>query len=151
MLRPYKRFSITALSLLVSTGLIPPAFAGDVKAQTSKNADFAHYKTYSWFPPRVLTKMGEVENDPSNPIIKETVGAQLMQKGLTEVADAADLQIQVTVLTDTAAQLEAAVFAFTPFDMGITQIGTLGRYNRSGTLYVNLIDRRTQKTAWMAM
>jgi Domain of unknown function (DUF4136) len=145
-------YSIVSLTLVVSSLLTSPIFAGDVKTQTTKGADFAHYQTYEWFPPRVLTKVGEVENHPANPVIKEVVGQQLTQKGLREVAaGSGDLQIQVTVLTDTTPQLEAVVYAFFPGDMTSTQIASIGRYNRAGTLYVNLIDRRTQKSAWVAM
>jgi hypothetical protein len=32
-----------------------------------------------------------------------------------------------------------------------TPIGTVGRYNREGTLVVNLIDSRTKKSAWAGL
>jgi hypothetical protein len=142
---------IFGLSLLISTELISPILAGDVKSQTAKNADFAHYQTYQWFPPRVLTKTGEVQNAPLNPVLKELVGQQLAQKGLSEVASGGDLQIQATVLTDTTAQLEAVIFAFFPADMSEGTFASIGRYNRSGTLYLNLIDHKTNQSAWAAM
>jgi hypothetical protein len=144
-------YSILSLTLLVSTLLMTPVFAVDVKTQTAKNADFSHYQTYQWFPPRVLTKVGEVENSPANPILKEVVGRELTQKGLRELADGADLQIQITVLTDTTPQLEAVVYAYFPGDWSPTQIASLGRYNRTGTLCINLIDHKTNKSAWFAM
>jgi hypothetical protein len=122
-----------------------------VKTQTAKNVDFSRYKTYQWFPPRVLTNVGEVENHPANPILKAVIGQQLTQRGLQELADGADLQIQVTVLTDTTPQLEAVVFAYFPGDWSQTQVASLGRYNRTGTLCLNLIDHRTNKSAWFAM
>jgi hypothetical protein len=140
-------------SLLLSLTLLLPhaAFAGGVKTQTAKNADFSRYKTYQWFPPRVLTNVGEVENHPANPILKDVIGRQLAQKGLSELAEAADLQIQVTALTDTTPQLEAVVYAYFPGDWSPTQIASLGRYNRTGTLCLNLIDHRTNKSVWFAM
>jgi hypothetical protein len=139
------------MPLLLSILLTLPIFACDVKTQTAKNADFSHYRTYQWFPPRVLTNVGEVENHPANPILKEVIGRQLAQKGLEELADGADLQIQATALTDTTPQLEAVVFAYFPGDWSPTQVASLGRYNRTGTLCLNLIDRRTNKSAWFAM
>jgi len=30
-------------------------------------------------------------------------------------------------------------------------VATIGRYNRQGTLYLNLIDRLAKKSAWFAM
>jgi hypothetical protein len=90
----------------------------------------------------VLTNVGEVENHPANPILKEVIGQQLTQKGRQELAGGADLQIQVTVLTDTTPQLEAVVFAYFPGDWSPTQVASLGRYNRTGTLCLNLIDHR---------
>jgi hypothetical protein len=140
-------YQILSLTLL----LAQPIFAGEVKTQTARNADFSHYKTYQWFPPRVLTNVGEVENHPANPILKAIIGRQLAQKGLSELAEGADLQIQVTALTDTTPQLEAVVYAYFPGDWSPTQIASLGRYNRTGTLCLNLIDRRTKKSAWFAM
>jgi hypothetical protein len=142
---------IPGLALLVSAIMTPPVFGADVKTQTARNADFAHYQTYQWFPPRVLTKVGEVENHPANPIIKEIIDRQLTEKGLRALDAGADLQIQVTVLTDTTPQLEAVVFAYFPGDWNPTQIASLSRLNRSGTLCLNLIDHRTNKSAWFAM
>ena len=85
----------------------PQLFAGKVKAYAGKDIDFSHYKTYEWFPPRVLTKAGVVEDHPANRILKEEVGRQLSQRGLNEVADGAELQIQIWVLTQSVPQIEA--------------------------------------------
>jgi Domain of unknown function (DUF4136) len=142
---------ILGLSLLISFGLTAPVFAGKVKAFTGENADFPRYKTYQWFPPRVLTKTGIVETHPANPVLKEVVGRQLLQKGLNEVADNADLQIQAWVLTESVPQLEAVIMAEGPGMIYGTPIATMGRYNHQGSLYLNLIDRRTKKSAWFAM
>jgi hypothetical protein len=142
---------ILATTLLVSMGLTLPTYAADVKTQLAKGVDMAHYRTYQWLPPRVLTKVGEVENHPANAVLKEVFNRELAQKGLREVSDGADLQIQATVLTDTTPQLEAVVYAFFPGDMYGTQVMTMGRYNREGTLFLNLIDSKTQKSAWVAM
>jgi len=32
-----------------------------------------------------------------------------------------------------------------------TPVATMGRYNRQGTLYINMIDRRKNRSAWLAM
>jgi hypothetical protein len=148
MKTPYR---ILALTLLVSVCLLPPAFAAKVKTQLAKGVNMANYKTYSWLPPRMLVKTGMDENNPANPILKEVVGLQLTQVGLKEVADGADIQIQAYVFSEYVPQLEAVLMGEgNNFDYG-TVIATMGRYNREGTLYLNLIDRKTKKSAWAGM
>jgi hypothetical protein len=82
---------------------------------------------------RVLTKFGEVENHSANPVIKEEIRAvsNLPQAFLHK--------------------LPADLYAFSPGDMSVSQVASIGQYNRAGTLHVNLIDCRTQKSAWAAM
>ena len=140
-----------ALTALISACLMRPIYAGKVKTQTGENIDFSRYKTYQWLPPRVMTKVGVVEDHPANPVLKEVVGRQLSQKGLNEAADDADLLIQAYVLTESVPQLEAVIMAEGPGMIYGTPIANMGRYNREGTLYINLIDRRTKKSAWLAM
>ena len=139
------------LAFLLTACLMPPVFAGKVKTQLAPNADFSRYQTFQWLPPRVLTNLGVVEDHPANPILKEAIGQQMAKKGLRELADDADLQIQVFVLTDTSPQLEAIIIGVMPGVNYGTQVATIGRYNRSGSLYINLIDRRTKKSAWLGM
>lgn len=136
-------------SLLIAGCLLPPLQAGKVKTQGGQN--LAQYKTYQWFPPRALTKLGLEENHPANPVLKEVVGQQLNSVGLTEVADGADLQIQAWVFTQSVPQLEAMIYSIDPAMLYGTPIATVGRYNREGTLLLNLIDRQTKKSAWVGM
>jgi hypothetical protein len=143
------------MTLAISAGLTPPSlFAGKVKTYAGKGIDLSHYKTYEWFPPRVLTKAGVVEDNPANPILKEEVGRQLSQRGLNEVADGAELQIQIWVLTQSVPQLEAMIIATGPtgnvFNIGAPLV-TIGRYNREGSLYISLIDRQTKAGVWLGM
>jgi len=135
--------------LLASTCLMPPVRAAKVKTQGGKN--LSQYETYQWFPPRVLTKVGLEENHVANPVLKEVVGRQLSERGLMELVDGADLQIQAWVFTESVPQLEAIVYAIDPNMLYGAPIATVGRYNRQGTLFLNLIDRRTKKSAWIGM
>jgi hypothetical protein len=48
-------------------------------------------------------------------------------------------------------QLEALIYTIDPFMLYGAPIATVGRYNRQGTLLLNLIDRRTKKSAWIGM
>jgi hypothetical protein len=135
--------------LLASACLISPLFAAKVKTQGGK--DMAQYKSYQWLPPRVLTKLGLEENHVANPAVKEVIGRQLSERGMTELADGADLQIQVWIFTESVPQLEAVIYAIDPSMLYGAPIATVGRYNRQGTLFLNLIDRRTKKSAWIGM
>ena len=141
---------ILGSTLLILTCLAMPIFAAKVKSQVGQGANFASYKTYQWLPPKAMTKKGVDENNPINPVVKETVGKQLAQKGLTEVADGGDLLVQVFVLTEPSPQLEA-IFTNDLNMMYGTPVATVGRYNHEGSLFINLIERKTNKSAWSAM
>jgi hypothetical protein len=128
---------------------MPSLQAAKVKTQGGKH--LSQYKSYQWFPPRVLTKVGLEENHVANPVLKEVVGRQLSERGMTELADGADLQIQAWVFTESVPQLEAMIYTIDPNMLYGAPIATVGRYNRQGTLFLNLIDRRTKKSAWIGM
>src|SRR4051812_2746781 len=92
--------------------LLQPCLGAKARVQVGVGADFARYKTYTWLPPKILTKTGIVENDPVlAPAIKSAVNAQLLKKGLTEVAEGGDLQIATLALKEKIPQLEALVFS----------------------------------------
>lgn len=122
-----------------------------VKAITTPGVDMASYRTYEWLPPRVLTKSGVVENHPANPLIRAAVDRQLTARGLTEAKTAGDLQVAATALTESIPQVEAVLMAEGNNMMYGTPIATMGRYNKEGTLVVNLIDAKTKKTAWIGL
>jgi hypothetical protein len=153
MKTPYR---IPGLILLILLSLTTVLSAAKVKAYPGSNVDMNGYKTYQWSPPRVLTKTGVVEDHPANPVLKEAVGRELVQRGLSEVADGADLEIQAWILTESIPQLEAMIVGAVMVQPGTYMtIGapgpTISRYNRQGSLYLNLIDRRAKKSAWFAM
>ncbi len=127
--------------------------AGKVQSWVGKDADFGRYKTYEWLPVRVLTKTGVVEDDKdAAPVIREAVNRQLALKGLREVDKGGDLQVSAGALTASIPQLEA-VFLPPGFNGMIyaQPIATIGRYNKEGTLIVNLIIAGTTKFAWLAI
>src|SRR5215470_8853634 len=142
-----KSWGRTRFLLLVCGSLLQPCYAGKVRAETLPGADFASYKTYRWLPPKVLTKTGVVENDPVlGPAIKDAVNLQLARRGLKEVSEGGDLEVSAGVLTHSIPQLEAVMFAGPSDLMYATPVATMGRYNREGTLIVNLIDTRTKQS-----
>ncbi len=126
--------------------------AEKVKVYVGPEADFARYKTYEWLPPKILGKTGVIEGDPEySPLIKAAVNKQLELKGLREVPSGGDLQVSTLALAESVPQLEAVVFpGYVAMDYA-TPIATMGRYNREGTLVVNLIDTRTKKSAWAGL
>lgn len=140
------------LLVLACGSLRQPCYAGKIRAEAQPGADFARYKTYQWLPPKVLTNTGVVENHPVlGPAIRDAVNRQLAQRGLTEVSEGGDLQVVAGVSTTSVPQLEAVIFAGSSDMMYATPIATMGRYNREGTLVVNLIDTRTKRSAWIGM
>jgi Domain of unknown function (DUF4136) len=143
-------------ALLISSCLISPVFAGKVKSYSGKNINFSQYKTYQWFPPRVLTKTGVIEDHPANPVLKESIGQQFSSRGMNEVAGDADLEIQIWALTESVPQLEAVILAAGPVYSGDAlsfgdPVVTFGRYNRQGSLYIDLVDRVTMRSVWLGM
>lgn len=132
--------------------LLTPCWAGKVQTYIGKDVDFSQYKTYQWLPPRVLAKTGIVENDPEiAPVIKDAVNRELAARGFREVADGGDLQVATTALAESVPQMEFIIF---PGGMAYdyaTPLTSVGRYNREGTLVVNLIDSRTEKSAWAGL
>jgi hypothetical protein len=148
----YRACRPAGLTLLIAAVILPStAFAADIKAQTGPGANFARYRTYKWYPPKVLTKAGVVEDHPSNPVLQELVDRELAKVGLKQTSDAADLMVQTLVLTESTPQLEAVLMSLgNSWSYPGETIATMGRYNRKGTLYLNLIDTETKKSAWSA-
>ena len=131
---------------------LSPCHAGKVKAFANPKSDFTTYQTYQWLPVKTLTKTGLVEDDPAvAPAIRAAMNHELTARGLMEVKEGGDLQVSAIALTVPVPQLEAVIFqGMVPLDYG-TAIATMGRWNREGTLAVNLIDSKTKNYAWAAM
>ena len=141
------------LLAFLAAALVRNGVAGKIKVVAADNVDFASYRTYQWVPPKVLGKAGIVENDPTlAPVIKAAVNRELTAPGLKEVASGGDLEVVTLALHAYIPQLEAMLF---PMGMAgldyATPIATMGRYNREGTFAVNLIDMRTNQSAWAGM
>jgi len=142
---------LAAVLALAGGPLVESSQAAKVRAEALPGADFARYKTYQWLPTKVLTNTGVVENHPViGPAMKEAINAQMTQLGFKEVAEGGDLQISALALTASIPQLEAVVFGGPDMMYG-TPLATMGRYNKEGTLVVNLIDGKTNKSAWVGM
>ena len=132
---------------------------GKVKVQANKNVDLSRYKTYQWYPPRVLTKAGIREDDPTvAPLIKAAVNLQLQRRGLTEVESGGELQISSWALSESIPNIDALIYpggvrvpAGSMIDPVQAPIASVGRYNKQGTIVINLIDAATKTSAWAAL
>ena len=138
--------------LLLCNCLIPRGQAAKVKAVANPKANFASYRTYQWLPVKTLGKAGVIEDDPQmGPLIRNAMNAELTARGLLEVKENADLQISAIALADSVPQLEAVIFPGNLHMDYATPTATMGRYNREGTLGVNIIDTKTKNYVWAAM
>jgi hypothetical protein len=135
---------------------------GKLKVEFDKKADFTRYKTYQWYPPRVLMKTGVVEDDDVvAPLIRKAVNRELTRRNMTEVKTGGDLKISSWALSTTVPNIDAIVFPGEGAhpgppvpDPAIVFGGTavvVGRYNKEGTVVVNLIDSATSKSAWAGL
>jgi hypothetical protein len=148
-----KIFSLSGTALVVVTAFFSPAFA-KIKTFTGPNVDMRAYKTYQWLAPRVLTNKGIEENDETiAPAVKAAVNHELSVRGLVEVQQGGELLVSTGVLTSSSPQLEALIFPglISANETFGSPIATVGRYNKEGTFAVNLIDSKTNKSAWAGL
>lgn len=140
---------LAAFAVALSTA----AIAGNVQTFPAPGVDLGKYKTFKMLPTRVLTKSGIQENDPTyGPYIMAAVRKELKDKGLTEVTENADMEVSTAGLARAFPQLEALIYGFNwGYDWGTSPVATVGRYNKEGTVLVNLIDPRTKKSVWLGM
>lgn len=148
----YQRHFRTLSICLFAVILHSYSFASQVKAVASPNADWKKYNTYTWLPIRALTKTGITDDDPIlSVVIKNSVNVELIARGMREVPADGDLLVAAFALTTSVPQLEALIFpGGVPLDFA-TPVASLGRYNREGTLAINLIDSRTNQSAWAGL
>ena len=141
--------STFGLLALVIT-LAPPVAAGEVKAGAAKGVDLSRYKTFQILAVRILTKKGIVEDDPVlSPVIAAALRRELTEKGLTEVAASPDLQVLPGALQTVFPSIDAVFYNFVgDADWGTSAV-VVGRYNKEGTLFVNLVDPRDDKSVWL--
>jgi Domain of unknown function (DUF4136) len=147
--------TVLALIAALAAGLC----LGKVKVEYDKKVDLSRYKTYEWYPPRVLTKAGIVEDDKTvSPLIRAAVNRQLSSRGLTEVPSGADLKVSSWALSESVPNIDALIYpgaipvgAGSMIDPAEAPIASVGRYNKEGTIVVNLIDAKTKKSVGEAV
>jgi hypothetical protein len=141
------------LALIILTAAV--AVAGDVHAFPGKGIDFTVFRTYKMLFPKVMTKSGLRDDEPTLcPLIYQAIQKELAGKGLTETNGKADLEVAALATAVSFPRIEALIFSDTIDTTAITAtapIATIGRYNREGTLYVNLIDPHMNRSVWLGI
>jgi hypothetical protein len=146
------RFLSATFGLLVlASAITPSATAGEVKAGAARGVDLSRYKTFQILPVRVLTKKGIVEDDPVvSPVIAAALRRELTEKGLTEVSASPDLQVLPGALQTVFPSIDFLFYNFAgDAEWGTSPVVTIGRYNKEGTVFVNLVDPRDDKSVWL--
>jgi uncharacterized protein DUF4136 len=118
--------------------------AQKVKVGADPNADLAKYKTYTWDKPL----------PPGNPIVQQTiidsVDQAMTAKGLTKVADGADVTVVYFAATNADIQIGYPSWSNamgTALPTGIA-VGAQSWPVHKGTLVVDLVDVKTKNSVW---
>jgi hypothetical protein len=157
-LRSLLRAGRAAAAVALIVGFFTALCLAKVKFDYDRQANFTSYKTYQWLPPRILKKSGIDEGDDVvAPFIKTAVNRELNRRGLTEAPDG-QIQISAWAFADAVPNVDALIYpgyGLGPGGVPAINIGApptaIGRYNKSGTVLVNLIDASTKKSIWGAI
>src|SRR5215472_17846661 len=152
------RVGRAAAAAVLITGCFAALCVAKVKFDYDRQGNFASYKTYTWLPPRILKKSGIDEGDDVvAPFIKRAVNREMTRRGFTEAPDG-QVQISAWAFADAVPNVDALIYpgyGLGPGGVPAINIGapptTIGRYNKSGTVFVNLIDASTKKSIWWAI
>ena len=142
-MKPIGRTAVCTLLFLLA---LAPAFAQQVKTDFDHQANFSHYKTYSW-----------QEIQPANSLwdarIKSAVDAQLAAKGWTQVASGGDVALVAIKTTQTQRSLQTFYDGFgggwrwRGFG-GMGEATTTETDYKEGTLVVDMYDAKTKQLIW---
>jgi len=151
----YRAFKILPVCRGLAVGLLvaTASSAADVKAFPSKRLEVTQYATYQWSAMRVVTGQGIVDDDPQvAPLIKQSVNAQLARRGYTEVSEGGELLLVSAALGSASNQLDGYLVSW-GFDYywgaySVTAVSPISRVNKAGTLFVCLLDAKTNEAVW---
>jgi hypothetical protein len=123
-------------------------FAQDVKTDYDRNANFGHYKTYSWDKVQTQDQLW-VDR------IKNAVGAALRARGFTQVASGGDVSLTATGIVQDQQVLNTY---YDNFGIGRgRRFGGFGGFGDAttttetyqvGSLVVDMFDTQTKKLIW---
>jgi len=136
----------TALCILFSLGMLGAAFAQHVQTDFDHQANFSHYKTYSWQAIKPENSLWEAR-------IKSAVDTQLAAKGWSQVDNGGDVTIVAVGTTHTQRTLQTFYDGFgggwrwRGFG-GMGEATTTEQDYKEGTLVVDLYDAKTKQLIW---
>ena len=129
------------LILFIAAGAIQ---AQKVKVLVDPNADLSRYKSYQWDKPL----------PPGNPLVQQTIIESIDQvmaaKGLTKLADGADVTVVYFTATNADTQIGYPSWshAMGSGDMTGIAVGTQSWPVHKGTLVVDLVDGKSKNSVW---
>jgi len=127
--------------------IIPSCSSITVSYDYDKTANFAAYKTYAYTPEALALAVGDLNRDR----IIASVDAEMASRGFTksDSPDALiDLIVQAKERTEATATNSGGYYGRYGYGGGFTT--THIDYNQyvDGTLFINLIDKSTEKMVW---
>ena len=127
--------------------LIPACSSITVSYDYDKTANFAAYKTYAYTPEALSLAIGDLNRDR----IIASIDAEMAARGITksDSPDALiDLIVQAKERTEATATNSGGYYGRYGYGGGFTT--THIDYNQyvDGTLFINLIDKSTEKMVW---
>jgi hypothetical protein len=134
-------FGSIAMALFLATSL----FAGDVKTDYDRGANFNQYKTYSW---------GNVQTQDALFVdrIKSAVDEALAAKGWRQVASGGDVSLTATEITENQQILNTYYDNFGSGrrfgGIGFGDAQTTTDTYQVGSLVIEMFDTRTAKLIW---
>jgi Domain of unknown function (DUF4136) len=141
-------FNRTTLYALFFLTLLGAAFAQKVETDFDHQANFSHYKTYSWQQIKPANSLWDAR-------IKNAVDTQLAAKGWTQVASGGDVAIVAIKTSQTQRTLQTFYDGFGG-GWGWRRFGgggfgdatTTEQDYKVGTLVVDLYDAKTKQLIW---
>jgi hypothetical protein len=138
---------ILYLAVGIALLVIPSCSSVTVSYDYDKNANFSAYKTYAFTPEAKSLPVGDLDRDR----ILAAVDAEMAARGFTksESPDALiDLLIKAKERTEATATNSGGYYGRYGYGGGFTT--THVDYNQyvDGTLFINLIDKSTEKMVW---
>jgi hypothetical protein len=117
------------------------------KTDYDRNANFAHYKTYSW---QKVTTGNSLWDDR----VKSAVDSALKAKGWTQVPSNGDVSIAAMASTQNQQTLDTFYdggFGRRRFGGGFGTSTTTVENNQVGNLVVDIVDTQTNKLVWRGL
>jgi hypothetical protein len=143
-MKPIVRTAVcSSVLFLVALG---SALAQQVKTDFDHQANFSHYKTYSW-------QEIKPENSLWTARIKSAVDAQLAAKGWTKVESGADVAVVAIATSHTEKTLQTFYdgmgggWRWRGFG-GMGEATTTEQDYKEGTLVVDMYDAKTKQLVW---